>query len=173
MDEMEITRYPEGFTGADLRRQLGIKETPAQKHARRKHTKARRKELGMICVREQFKVLKKFRKRWKLAHGLPYKIELLKEMAQMKFNNPRPPEQRRAAFEKRKKFMRIWYRDCKVCGNPSVHRHHIIQVQNGGMNEEVNIMPLCENCHASIHTWMEVKVPDVMAETMARVEREL
>ena len=48
---MEATRYPEGFTGADLRRQLRIKETPVQKHDRRKHNKARRKELGMICVR--------------------------------------------------------------------------------------------------------------------------
>lgn len=96
------------------------------------------------------------------------KLALLRAMAEIKIGNPVPYQVRRrhrTSWKRRK-----W--NCQVCGNKACHIHHIIQVQNGGRNKKKNLIELCEFCHASIHPWMEVKIPAIMADTMARVERE-
>lgn len=43
---------------------------------------------------------------------------------------------------------------CFACGDPCQHRHHIIPLINGGINSRLNRIPLCRNCHVSIHPWM-------------------
>ena len=43
---------------------------------------------------------------------------------------------------------------CFACGRPPQHRHHIIQIQHGGLNDPTNIVWLCRGCHERIHPWM-------------------
>lgn len=45
---------------------------------------------------------------------------------------------------------------CFGCDRPAWVRHHIIQIQFGGNNSKENIVTLCKDCHAEIHTWMKV-----------------
>jgi hypothetical protein len=45
---------------------------------------------------------------------------------------------------------------CFVCSKPGFSRHHIIQLQNGGLNSRRNLVVLCDDCHSAIHPWMKV-----------------
>jgi hypothetical protein len=44
---------------------------------------------------------------------------------------------------------------CFVCGLLADVRHHIIQLQNGGINAKKNVVSLCNSCHAEIHPWLK------------------
>lgn len=44
---------------------------------------------------------------------------------------------------------------CAVCGfsfSPAIARHHILPVSQGGNNNTDNLIWLCANCHAVIHS---------------------
>lgn len=45
-------------------------------------------------------------------------------------------------------------RPCLVCLQPADQRHHVIQLQHGGLNVAANIVPICEPCHEWVHPWM-------------------
>lgn len=48
-------------------------------------------------------------------------------------------------------------KSCRICGygcTPILHLHHIKDVQYGGDNSPENIVLLCPNCHAIVHTFM-------------------
>ena len=40
------------------------------------------------------------------------------------------------------------------------HRHHVIQVQYGGVTTRHNLVVLCVACHAEIHPYLPVEVPE-------------
>ncbi len=40
------------------------------------------------------------------------------------------------------------------CRNKATCRHHLIQLQNGGINSKKNIIALCDGCHAAVHPWI-------------------
>jgi hypothetical protein len=46
--------------------------------------------------------------------------------------------------------------DCFACLKRShrTYRHHIIQVQHGGSNDQRNIVDICLNCHKRLHPWI-------------------
>ena len=44
---------------------------------------------------------------------------------------------------------------CFICRCPAEVRHHIIQIQNGGINAKRNIVSLCRACHIKIHPWIK------------------
>jgi hypothetical protein len=46
---------------------------------------------------------------------------------------------------------------CFVCKEIAFVRHHIIQLQNGGVTRRKNIIPLCNYCHSRIHPWLREK----------------
>jgi hypothetical protein len=67
--------------------------------------------------------------------------------------------ERRKEFNKRK-FALVDGNDsnkwiCFVCHEKAECRHHIIQLQNGGLNSRKNLVPLCHCCHKKIHPWMD------------------
>jgi HNH endonuclease len=101
------------------------------------------------------------------ARGRTEKLALLRQMAAVRVFNPAPYKERRNA----RLGLRV-FGDCRVCSNDAKHRHHIIQVKNGGPNKLKNLILLCQACHCEIHPWMTVTLPREMAETMARVARE-
>lgn len=52
---------------------------------------------------------------------------------------------------------------CFICGHigktPPHSRHHLIQLQNGGLNCRRNLVVLCDPCHADVHPWLKNPVP--------------
>lgn len=44
---------------------------------------------------------------------------------------------------------------CFVCGKSGFARHHLIQLQNGGINSRRNLLILCDPCHALVHPWLQ------------------
>lgn len=63
----------------------------------------------------------------------------------------------------RKKFERVKrYRHslsshpiCFACRGVGEVRHHIIQIQHGGLNSKKNLVTLCKGCHAEVHPWLK------------------
>ena len=86
------------------------------------------------------------------------KIELLREFSEKIYNyNPQRRKVRR--FFNKDKNLRlskeeIIYARCYVCGDSPVIRHHIIQIQHGGVNVRENLIRICRTCHEKIHPWM-------------------
>lgn len=63
--------------------------------------------------------------------------------------------------------------DCAIdCGRRAEVRHHIVPLTHGGGNGRHNLIAICKNCHAVIHPWLPVTLPNEMSETMVRVARE-
>lgn len=84
-------------------------------------------------------------------------IQLLKHYSniEIKYKYAREnTKSQRVKFNKNKKYKRLWGRACIVCGCPASHRHHIIQLQNGGRNHKLNIVAICPSCHKKIHDWL-------------------
>jgi len=46
---------------------------------------------------------------------------------------------------------------------------HVIQLQNGGQNTNVNLVKICGECHAAIHPWLERPVERAQHAFMERV----
>jgi 5-methylcytosine-specific restriction endonuclease McrA len=173
---MEITRYPEGFTGADLRRKLGIKEKPSKTTVKRR----KREDRKIVSKSKQARALalNKFWGMWSQAKTYEAKIGALRWAERQRFDLRCDMDSRREYMRqqfnkhKRKLFVLDGHQDCRVCERSATARHHIIALNNGGRNQTRNIMYLCSLCHLAVHPWMKVNVNE-MAETMARVEREL
>ena len=102
-------------------------------------------------------LVRKFRALFVKAFSRDVRIELLREMAKITYYNAKPSTLNR----KRKKFNKVKAKIvrvdgfCEVCGNNAEIRHHIIQLNHGGMNKRFNIALLCNGCHAEIHPWLK------------------
>lgn len=66
----------------------------------------------------------------------------------------------RRKFEKEISWkLRKFWTWCFVCNLSKVeHIHHIYSLKNGGSNSDYNLVGLCAECHAKIHTWMQPRV---------------
>jgi hypothetical protein len=86
------------------------------------------------------------------------KMNRLKQMAEVviRYNQQQTLEYRRERFNaaKQSRHLLKGYPDCFVCGDPATERHHIIQLQHGGINSKRNLVSLCHGCHCQIHPWM-------------------
>ncbi len=61
-------------------------------------------------------------------------------------------------LNRREKFNKHWSlkgmsdgMPCFLCGSEAHHRHHLIQLQHGGINTQKNHVPLCRSCHTDVH----------------------
>ena len=43
---------------------------------------------------------------------------------------------------------------CWVCGAKAFYQHHIILLKNGGFDNGINRIPICDGCHKEIHPWL-------------------
>lgn len=82
------------------------------------------------------------------------KITLLRAMTLVKVHRQRIHRRR---YQIRRNFhMDVAYLSddavCFCCRARAFHRHHIIQIQNGGGNSNYNIVPLCRECHRLVHS---------------------
>jgi hypothetical protein len=107
--------------------------------------------------REDFKAtLVEFWDRVKRTLGIVERLLLLQEFAErLVIVSPR----RRYSQVRRGSFKRRVGGQCWAChGGAAEHRHHIVQVQHGGLNRAANCVCLCKGCHAVVHPWMRKKV---------------
>jgi hypothetical protein len=56
-------------------------------------------------------------------------------------------------------------KNCAVCIiNRSTQLHHIIPLMCGGDNDPLNLVPICEECHAVVHPWMKKQLSELYKE---------
>lgn len=91
------------------------------------------------------------------------KLELLIKVANIKirYKDQQSLQKRRGMFLKntrrfkRKNPDKKFNSPCFVCSEKAQCRHHMIQLQYGGINCGRNIIRLCNRCHAEIHPWLK------------------
>ena len=86
------------------------------------------------------------------------KLQVLVEYSRMimPYDCQIPLKVRRERFNKNKHLMHPFrkFGRCFACGLRATDRHHIIQLQNGGINSKKNLVSLCKECHEIIHPEM-------------------
>jgi hypothetical protein len=123
-------------------------------------------------------LLKTFKDRSKKATTIQEKIALLSDYAAIVIylRDAKDLKRARRSFDsvKNRRF-RLEGSVCWVCGCPAEIRHHVIQLQHGGMVTVArNIKFLCNPCHKEVHPWLAVPVgPPVSAITMLNQRIEL
>jgi hypothetical protein len=45
--------------------------------------------------------------------------------------------------------------ECGVCPNEWREKHHIVPLAYGGINENINLIAICLECHDAIHPWLK------------------
>lgn len=89
------------------------------------------------------------------------KLEKLREWAEIAipYQKQASLEERREQFNEIKSVMhKLWITKndcCFVCLGRPDGRHHIIQLQNGGINSKKNVVSICDCCHSEIHPWLK------------------
>ena len=86
------------------------------------------------------------------------KLGALKRMASVvvPYKNQSSRNERRRKFDmvKATRHKMHTHARCFACGEPATCRHHIIQLQNGGINSKRNMVSLCDPCHGEVHPWL-------------------
>jgi hypothetical protein len=85
------------------------------------------------------------------------RINLLKFYSEIDLTNKIPPCYRDKMYDFRRSFPQKPYNQpCNVCLKiESACLHHIIQIQYGGDNLKENKLPICNDCHKEIHTFLK------------------
>ena len=96
-----------------------------------------------------------------VAHSPPIVALLKARKANLEirvFGNTKPTERPKAEDWEplRKATLRRDKYTCQGCGTTgqTLNVHHIAQLQYGGNSELVNLITLCNDCHARIHNWL-------------------
>jgi hypothetical protein len=63
-------------------------------------------------------------------------------------------DNKQSYFKRRSKKHSI-HKRCFVCKEKrAFYQHHIVLLKNGGYDNGINRIPICENCHKEIHNWL-------------------
>jgi len=81
------------------------------------------------------------------------KLDKLRELLNVKLPNKSP-------YADRRKKKHSFNKPCFVCLSPATYAHHIVQIQHGGYDNPVNRIPICPECHQSIHHFIRIKTVD-------------
>ncbi len=86
-----------------------------------------------------------------------YTLNVLQHYAELRvlYKKGMTNAEARDKFLKQKKAKKLFTKLCFSCGEQCQHRHHVIQIQNGGRNDGKNVIPICISCHEEIHPWMK------------------
>jgi len=76
-----------------------------------------------------------------------------------------PPQERRRRFNRSTRARKLDSLKCWVCVRAvKLIRHHIIQIQHGGGNWHINVIGICEGCHAEVHPWLDASAHPIVEE---------
>lgn len=94
-----------------------------------------------------------------------FRLEFLLRWSAVRVAHRRDYAKRRRGPARNQKWKRFIKAMCWVCHRAkATSRHHIIQVQHGGGNDERNMVPICDGCHAEVHPWMDASAHPMVAE---------
>jgi 5-methylcytosine-specific restriction endonuclease McrA len=83
------------------------------------------------------------------------RIAFLQKWAALKRRASKDYSTRRQAFQRGNPRGRTLRGVCWACSaNTDVFTHHIVQLQNGGTNNPMNLVRVCGGCHSAVHPWM-------------------
>ncbi len=106
--------------------------------------------IGEIRREHLSDVLNEFWQRAKEARSIVDRLMLLQEFAE---RHVFPTVKARKVRARHKRLRE--HRECWACRTPRAHvRHHVVQVQYGGTNDQDNLVALCHGCHAVVHPWL-------------------
>ena len=143
-------------------------ERKQEKRAKRKVAKLRRSKgepVGLFGL--QWRVCREFKITYR-NRPPQHKIERLIALSKLKFASNQTYEQRR----KKSHWVRSEWR-CWICGEKAQVQHHILQVQNGGYDNGINRIGICNVCHAKLHSWMMDRVVQDLHTTMDKEVMEI
>lgn len=87
------------------------------------------------------------------------RLALLRRFAELRTQNSTPKQKRREAFNRchrpRGKVSVCWC--CRTAA--ILVEHHVVQLQHGGTNWNLNREWICESCHAEVHEWLQESKP--------------
>jgi 5-methylcytosine-specific restriction endonuclease McrA len=151
---VQIIRYPEGMTGKDLRKALGISENPC------------------IFSKKAFKLKHKF-KCIKKENRLAYLLQMVK--VEKEILTYKQMQTKRNAFNAHKLISLPLSEKstCYCCSNQATLRHHVVPLAKGGRNKNNNIVPLCRSCHSKVHPHLHKKTSNEAVASRHSVSREL
>lgn len=97
------------------------------------------------------------------------RIDLLKTYANKEYNYSFNYLSNRKARTKIKKT-----RNCSCCLRKNIDTitHHIIQIQNGGINIKKNLIEICRDCHSKIHPWLDNDRTNEYLKRMRKMDEE-
>lgn len=126
--------------------------------ARNAHRKQVREQEKVRLERSE-RILGEFNRRASRAVTSAMRIRLLKSLSRRVIVRQCPStywvKRIREEFEVAKRGIVKLPALCWACERMAQVRHHVIQIQNGGLNINRNIVPLCCDCHAEVHPWLK------------------
>ncbi len=111
------------------------------RHARRGRTETMF-DVRNYEIKRQWHLLVRFYRR--IGQKEP-RLDVLREYSRMKFRCPHS----RVDFENSSIYWKPRCFICRVLG--AHHRHHIVPLARGGINEQINVVSLCRTCHREVH----------------------
>ena len=114
--------------------------------------KKAKKKIIKVTPQGSFEVMFDWCNRFKSKYhnkDMATKIAELKKMARKKIKNSIPYEKRRE-----KKHYVPPTKKCWVCKGKAQVQHRIILIKNGGYDNGINRIAICNKCHDLIHDWM-------------------
>lgn len=110
-----------------------------------------------IILHFNYKQLQRFWRKFNAPNA--DKIALLKEMSEKQpfgyRNKFRRTGKKRSEFNRFRDEISVALGVCGVCRNQAQAQHHILKLQNDGMNVGLNIIQVCHACHTEIHPWLK------------------
>lgn len=108
-------------------------------------------------LNDEFYHLKNFYLKYYTLKSISERIELLKYYSKINLSNKILDFYKDKMYEFRRGFSNKSYNQpCNVCLKiESSCLHHIIQIQHGGDNLKSNKLPICDDCHKEIHTFLK------------------
>lgn len=96
---------------------------------------------------------------WMMVHADADRIALMKQLSAVAI--ARPDDWDRAAQRAMAPPTTRATTICFSCftGDRRLYWHHIIAIQHGGSTRLQNLVPICLNCHAMVHPWLDASRP--------------
>jgi len=150
---------PKALSGAAW---LAQKERKEVRRKKRKDKKTRLREEMLSASERTTQYLATFWPKFNAVTNNADRLTLLKRAANPGWGRVTEELRRflRASFgRKAYQMLVVPIEQCACCENRPQEKHHIVPLSYGGINEELNLIFICETCHNAIHPWMVSREP--------------
>ena len=131
-----------------------------RKHKKQKRGKESTKLERQMSERRTRQYLVMFWQCFNAAETDPRRLEILKAAANPGWARVTRKFRERLRLEFHRKYQELLavpIEKCGSCDRKPKEKHHIVPLSHGGINENVNLILICTECHDEIHPWMKDK----------------